>query len=61
VVEGHCEFLHNSQKAPPDVGFKPLITNGIELNARVVTGVCDKQWTLARKLLTLKTERCPSG
>jgi hypothetical protein len=49
------------RRRPPDVGFKPLITNGIELNARVVTGVCNNQWALARKLLILKTERWPSG
>jgi hypothetical protein len=42
------------RRRPPDVGFKPLITNGIELNARVVTGVCNNQWALARKLLILK-------
>jgi hypothetical protein len=49
------------RRRPPDVGFKPPITNGIELNARVVTGVCNNQWALARNLLILKTERCPSG
>jgi len=49
------------RRRPPDVGFKPLITNGIELNARVVTGVCNNQWALARNLLILKTERWPSG
>ena len=38
-----------------------LYTNGIELDARIVTGVCDNQFAAARKLLILKTERCPSG
>ena len=45
------------RRRPPHVCFKPLITNGIELNARVVTGVCDNQFAAARKLLILKTRR----
>ena len=42
------------RRRPPDVGFKPLITNGIELNTRVVTGVCNNQWAQARNLFILK-------
>src|SRR5947208_1061957 len=42
------------RRRPPHICFKPLITNGIDLNARVVNGVCDNQWALARKLLILK-------
>jgi hypothetical protein len=43
------------------VGAKTLNTNGIELGARIVTGVCDNQFAAVRKLLILKTERWPSG
>lgn len=43
------------------LGAKALNTNGIELDARIVTGVCDNQFAAARKLLILKTERWPSG
>ena len=43
------------------VGAKPLNANRLELNARIVCDVCDNQWSTARKLLILKTERCPSG
>ena len=61
VAEGHWEVLHNPLKARSSVCFKPLITNGIELAARILIGVCDNQWAFTRKLLILKTERCPSG
>jgi hypothetical protein len=40
VAEGHWEVLHNPLKARSSVCFKPLITNGIELAARIVIGVC---------------------
>jgi hypothetical protein len=42
------------RRLPPDVCFKPLITYGIELDARIVTSVCDNQFAVARKLLILK-------
>ena len=54
VAEGHWEVLHSPLKARSSVCFKPLITNGIELAARIVIGVCDNQWAFARKLLILK-------
>ncbi len=35
------------------VGAKTLNTNGIELSAGIVTGVCDNQFAAVRKLLIL--------
>ena len=53
--------LHNSTRCSELIDAKPLNANRFELNARIVRDVCDNQFAAARKLLILKTERCPSG
>jgi hypothetical protein len=40
---------------------KPLNLKKMAEGAGIRNGVCDNQWSTARKLLILKTERCPSG
>ena len=53
--------LHNFFQAPSVIGFNSLITNVIASALGEITGVCNNQRLTARKLLILKTERCPSG
>jgi hypothetical protein len=55
------EVLHSSIRCSELIDAKPLNAKRFELTARIVRDVCDNQCAAARKLLILKTERCPSG
>ena len=58
---GDSEVLHISRDTPSHVAVKPLNPNKIKFEALTIGNVCDNQCATARKLLILKTERCPSG
>jgi hypothetical protein len=61
LITGDEEVLHTFCRRPPSVRSKSLNSNVIEFHARIRRGVCDNLFQTARKLLILKTERCPSG
>jgi hypothetical protein len=61
MIEVHSEVLHNFCERPPSALSKSLNSDVIEFHTWISTGVCDNLSQTARKLLILKTERCPSG
>ena len=61
MIGGDYEVLHNSSRCLHAVRLKPLNTKVIQYAVIKVDDVWDNLSQTARKLLILKTERCPSG
>ena len=61
VLARHCEVLHRFLPEPASVSFNSLNTKMIASALGRSPDVCDNLMLTARKLLILKTERCPSG
>ena len=61
LITGDEEVLHNFCRRAPSALSKSLNSNVIEFHTQISRSVCDNLSETARKLLILKTERCPSG
>jgi hypothetical protein len=61
VIAPHWEVLHSFLSSPTSVLYNSLNPNVIGSALGRGPDVCDNLTPTARKLLIVKTERCPSG